>query len=386
MACITTYKGKKAVTYGYVVYGGMDPTTGKKKQFTKCGFENKKNAARAACVLEASLYTGALKPFGEETEDITVRELIKRWYEDKVVGWQPKTIITHDEIINNHILPELGNILMSDLRLRNIHFWISKMMKTVGSNGKLPSQRTVERRLTVLSAALNWGIDLDYVVKNPATRAKVPKTPKFRPFVMDEDLIKVVLSIAYGTYLEVPLHLAFYTGARRAELLGLQWKNVNFGKKLVSIETARILVGSEVKEGPTKTEESFRDITLADETVELLMAYKEEQIAMYASLGKRWTEENYVLLNTKGEPFHPGSFSTVVKRLFVKAGMEKARVHDTRHAHGTQLASLGVSPKVVQERFGHSDGATTQKYYIHALPKDIVAAAQSFADSLNGAD
>lgn len=386
MACITTNNGKKGVTYGYVVYVGMDPITRKKKQLTKGGFGNKKVAAREACVLEASLYTGALKPFGEKTEDITVRELIKRWHKDEVVGWQPKTIITHDEIINNHILPELGNILLSDLRLRNIHFWISKMMKTLGSNGKLPSQRTVERRLSVLSAALNWGVYLEYAVKNPATKAKVPKTPKFRPFVVDEDLIKVVLSIAYGTYLEVPLHMAFYTGARRAELLGLQWKNVIFGKKLILIETARILAGSEVKEGPTKTEESVRDIALADETVELLIAYKEEQIAMYASLGKIWTEENHVLLNTKGEPFNPGSFSTVVKRLFVKAGMKKARVHDTRHAHATQMASLGVSQKVVQERLGHSDGATTQKYYIHAVTKDTTAAAQSFADSLNGAD
>ena len=76
----------------------------------------------------------------------------------------------------------------------------------------------------------------------------------------------------------------------------------------------------------------------------------------------------------------------MVKRLFAKAGTQKGRVHDTRHAHGTQLASLGVQPKVVQERLGHADGATTQKYYIHALPKDTVAAAKSFADSLNGAD
>ena len=161
MACITEYKGKKGITYGYVVYCGRDPITRKKKQLTDSSFKNRRDAVRAARIIEASLYTGTLKPFGEEAEDITVRELIKLWYEDKVVSWQPKTIITHDEIIDNHILPELGNILLSELRLRNIHFWISKMMKAVGSNGKLPSQRTVERRLSLLSSALNWGVYLE---------------------------------------------------------------------------------------------------------------------------------------------------------------------------------------------------------------------------------
>lgn len=49
-------------------------------------------------------------------------------------------------------------------------------------------------------------------------------------------------------------------------------------------------------------------------------------------------------------------------------GLPKIRAYDLRHAHATFLLALGVHPKVVQERLGHSRIQVTMDTYSHVLP------------------
>ena len=50
------------------------------------------------------------------------------------------------------------------------------------------------------------------------------------------------------------------------------------------------------------------------------------------------------------------------------SGLPRVRLHDLRHSHATQLLAANVHPKVVQERLGHANIATTMDLYTHVMP------------------
>ena len=57
-------------------------------------------------------------------------------------------------------------------------------------------------------------------------------------------------------------------------------------------------------------------------------------------------------------------------RRFLKANdLKHIRFHDLRHINATIMLSLGISPKVAQERLGHSSYQITMDIYSHVLKK-----------------
>ena len=65
-------------------------------------------------------------------------------------------------------------------------------------------------------------------------------------------------------------------------------------------------------------------------------------------------------------------------------GLPALTLHGMRHTHASLLLEAGVSPKVVQERLGHSTITTTMDTYAHVTPTMQRAAADRFADAVGG--
>jgi integrase len=75
----------------------------------------------------------------------------------------------------------------------------------------------------------------------------------------------------------------------------------------------------------------------------------------------------------------PISATNLSKRNFKErlaaAGLGDMRFQDLRHSHATLLLTLGVNPKVIQERLGHEGVKTTLDFYAHVLPSSQQSAA-----------
>jgi integrase len=71
------------------------------------------------------------------------------------------------------------------------------------------------------------------------------------------------------------------------------------------------------------------------------------------------------------------------RRLTRELELPRTRFHDLRHAHATQLLAVGVHPKAVSERLGHSTVAFTMDVYSAIIPSMGRAAADA-ADTLFG--
>ena len=82
-----------------------------------------------------------------------------------------------------------------------------------------------------------------------------------------------------------------------------------------------------------------------------------------------------------GDPWFPDRFSGAFADWMEKQSLVRARFHDLRHTHATQMLLENVHPKIVSERLGHSNIAITLDLYSHVLP-GMQKAAVSKIDAL----
>ncbi|MEE8159316.1 MAG: site-specific integrase, partial [Dehalococcoidia bacterium] len=69
-----------------------------------------------------------------------------------------------------------------------------------------------------------------------------------------------------------------------------------------------------------------------------------------------------------GRPRQPATLTHAFTKIARKAGFPGLRLHDCRHTHASLLLKLGVNPKIVSERLGHSSIVLTLDTYSHLLP------------------
>ncbi|HHD80530.1 MAG TPA: site-specific integrase, partial [Campylobacterales bacterium] len=106
-------------------------------------------------------------------------------------------------------------------------------------------------------------MDNDIIMKNPLSKVTSPKLLKnFKnqeenvdPFTEDE--LSTLIKKASG-YMKNFIRFMYATGARPGEIIALQWKDVDFERKIIKIYKTRM----RDKEGDTKTLASTREVDL----------------------------------------------------------------------------------------------------------------------------
>lgn len=158
------------------------------------------------------------------------------------------------------------------------------------------------------------------------------------------------------------------TGARRGELLGLTWQDVDLDAGMLRIrQAANWLPGRGFVLSQPKTHRSRRPIALAAPTVDVLKEHRRRQVEQRLAFGG-WPDHDLVFTNETGGPLDPANLRRAWLDVVRTAGVGHVRLHDLRHACATLMLTQGVHPRVVAERLGHADTATTMNIYSHVLP------------------
>ena len=161
-------------------------------------------------------------------------------------------------------------------------------------------------------------------------------------------------------------YLASMTGARRGELLALEWSDVDFVNKRRSIRGTLSCVGYKLEVTRPKTKTSTRSIDLDPKTSAMLQEHHRQQAEEWLASGRSGARPS-LLFTQDGGFIHPDSFSKVFSNLVSKSGLPLLRLHDLRHTHASLLLLAGEHPKVVQERLGHSSIIVTMDLYSHLI-------------------
>ncbi len=240
----------------------------------------------------------------------------------------------------------------------------------------------VRRVHELLHGAYKRATRLGVVYTNPMGSVRPPATPDTDVHPPDAAQVARIVAAPTRTIERLALHVAATTGARRGELVALQWGDLD-GTSLAIRRSLAYTKKAGVHERPTKTgRKGQRVVTLDAMTVRMLTAWRAEQAerAMANGIAPVWIVSDDAGLS----PWRPDRMSHVYGRATKKAGVTGHRLHDLRHFHATQLLAAGIAPWIVAHRLGHATVDTTLRLYAHWIPGTDADAADVMGRLLGG--
>ncbi len=233
---------------------------------------------------------------------------------------------------------------------------------------------------TVFAQAVKEGL----VPLNVAQRATPPKMTKHEAESLEPEDIRALFEVMKSEPLkwQVMINLLIATGARRGEIFGLQWKNVDFTNNQLYL-CINLLYSPErgIYTDTLKTNKS-RYVSVAQPVIDLLRAWRAEQSKLRLALGKQWINGDFVFTRENGLPMSPDSLTTYLSRLEKLHGLPHMNPHKFRHTQASILIDEGIDIVTVSKRLGHAKPSTTADYYAHMLNKSDEKANAAVANVL----
>ncbi len=372
-------RGKSS--YQIVVELPVDHTNGKRKRIYKTVHGSKKLAEKTARTIVQQLETQTYVA----PNKISVKDCMNFWYEMISMDKSPTTLNGYEYQVDKYIIPMIGDILVQNLTSAHVQTWVNQLCKRSPVSDKPLSAKTVRNIFLNLSAAMNKAVAMGFIMKNPCDNVTLPKAQKHETQIYDEAGIKKLIQAAQGTDMEVPIMLELSLGLRRGELIALRWENVDLNNGIIYICENRVegKNGEVITKAP-KSAAGIRHIPMTGSIVKILRRHyiRFLEIKLKYNVGNNM--DDYVICQPNGQPYKPFSLSKKFRKLLEKNGLQHMRFHDLRHLNASIMLSQGISPKVAQQRLGHSDFSTTMNIYSHVMKSVENEAAKKLDNVLFG--
>lgn len=208
---------------------------------------------------------------------------------------------------------------------------------------------------------------------NPASKVDPPKTKRKQPEAYDHQQTARLLAALEEEPLKykVLVVLALATGLRRGELLGLEWRDVDFENCTIEVRQAsQYLPEKGIFTKEPKTETSKRIISIPSSVMELLKQYRAHQAEERLKVGDLWEESGRLFTTWNGRPMHPDTATSWFAEFLERHGLPRMKfqaIQALRHTSATLLIAEGISLKNVSRRLCHADTRTTDMFYTRAL-------------------
>lgn len=366
------FDDEKNLFYVTMDYG--KDSTGKRVKVTKT-FKKKKDAQLALKKFEADKVKGTLV----FPSTLTVKDWLEYWLNDiKSLKCEETTLYGYRNIINNHLVKELGNYKLQDLSTTVINKYFKKKKEEGLSNN------TIRKHYDLLKDALKQAVYEDKILKNPLDKIEPIKTQKKEMNFYDVKQLKTLFKVVENDRMEIVVKLAGMLGLRREEIAGLKWDNIDLEDNTINIVEARTQAGKNTILKGTKNRSSNRILYIPNEIAELLKIIKSNQNEQKRLLGEEYKDEGYVVAWENGEPYRPNYLSDLFKKIIDDNKLPSLRLHDLRHSFASVANELGVNVYDISRALGHSHISTTTQIYTHLLDKTHKKAISKIADALTG--
>ena len=291
------------------------------------------------------------------------------------------TMECYENRIYNHIIPEIGKIPLCKLTQNDLQQFYARLKKggrrrLVEYYGEGLSDRMVRSCHTTCRTALEKAVTEGLITTNPAIGCRLPPKKAKEMQVLTQDEIRRFLIQAHEEgYYEFFL-LELTTGMRRGEILGLQWKDVNFATGELHIKRQVVKKGAQTQITKPKTKSSIRTILLPSDMLEILAEHKKNATC-------EWVFPSPV---KDGEPRNPDSIYGKFQKILQRAQCKKVRFHDLRHTFATMALENGMDIKTLSAMIGHISAETTLNIYSHITDTMQKQAAVKIDREIGGTD
>lgn len=353
---------------------GHDPETGKaiiKNVLGKTQAEVKEKLKRAI-EENVGIDYGRVKSY-------TVGIWLEVWLENYTkIKLQPSTYKTHQGFLRNHIQPQIGNILLSELTSLDLQKFYKHLLDAgrvdrieAKSKPKGLSPKTVRNIHQMICSAYNLAIEQRLVTKNPAQGCALPKIEHQEMKTLTPEQLGAFFHEARESGVYELYYLDLATGLRRGELLGLKWSDVDFQRGTLKIQRSISRQNGKVTVAPLKTKNAYRTLPLSADAISVLEQQK-----------KKSGKSEWVFPSPTGGPMSPDSVLHKLQRVLKRAGLPRIRFHDLRHTFATMALQNGVDVKTVSSMLGHYSAGFTLDTYAHVTTDAQRRAAQTMGSVL----
>ncbi|NNN20951.1 MAG: site-specific integrase [Acidimicrobiales bacterium] len=288
------------------------------------------------------------------------------------------TIENYHNSINSHIVPAIGNIKLSALKVKDVEKMLQNMAK------KNMSHSTMRITRSVLIIAIKYAEQCDMVPKNVASLATLPRGPKRESRAMTEDQAKLFLESARGHRLEAAWVVMLVTGLRTGECLGLEWDAIDLKSGTLRVKQALVTQGRDLQStepktprklvlGAPKTPKSNRTIALPNLAIRALRSHKDRQAVEIVNAGDKWNHSNLVFTGISGKPINPSNFRRSFVKVTESAGLGHWHPHELRHTAVSLLSAHSLPLQHIADMAGHSSTRMTGEVYRHSIQPSVSA-------------
>ncbi len=339
---------------------------------------------------QAILFEDKCKSSDLTNKRVKFQHLANEWLElvETTQEMKPSTIVRL-KTLKERTYKAIGHIYVDKLTYRQIQSFIVSLSKdgTNQKTGKGLSQKTQKHYLSFISDVMKYAKKCGLIFNNPCVDVSTVKTDKKEKEIYSLDELKTLLNridSKADTDYKVLFSILGYCGLRRGEVLGLEYKDIDFESGIVSIvRTSNYQTGLGVYTSTPKTKSSCRKILLQTNVLNLIKQLKAEQQEKAIKCGDLWNETDRLFITWCGQPMHPNTPYTWLKRFCEEESLPFKGLHSFRHTVATQAIIGGQNYKSVSSVLGHSQTSTTMNIYAHATQESNIEVFNCIADLIN---
>lgn len=303
---------------------------------------------------------------------ITFRYLADEWYRTDTVG----LTYAYRKVLQNevdHLNSFIGDMTLDEIKPRHINDIIISLAEKNPNTQKPMAKKSLEKLVHTANRIFEYGIDNECCFRNPARHSGkvIPKNApqkKVTAITRSEQLI--ILQMPHRC--QIAALLMMLTGLRSSEMLGLEWKDINFEEKKLYIHQRAVRIApnrNEVQKG-TKSGKS-RYVTIPNNLCKYLQKEKEKaryplvfpktdgKVNTPSSWKSAWSayinDLNWHYADCPGSKFDPKGYPKLID----------INPHQLRHTYATLLYLSGTDALTASKLLGHSTVQLTLDIYTH---------------------
>ncbi len=288
-------------------------------------------------------------------------DVLIQWLYANQIRLKGGTETKYMNIMQSHIIPDLGGIKLSALDSSKINLFLENKLNHGGiKNGESLSPSYVRTMAVIIEAAINYGVmeGLCNPLRTPINKPSIPKKDlvilsKVAEVSLTEILICDSTRVALGTL------VALQAGLRIGEVCALRWCDIDFENNVIHIRHTISRVPSPNSEQKTmlildtpKTVSSLRDVPMPSTLRKVLLIAYQNRTSEYV------VSDNHSFVGTR-------TFDYQYRQLLKKYDIQVFSFHTLRHTYATRCAEHGMDAKTLSRLLGHSSSNTSLNIYVH---------------------
>ncbi len=289
-------------------------------------------------------------------------EWLTEWLNSYIrISAKHRTIERYSEIINNHLIPSVGDIELQELTPIILQKYISELLKCGNKRtGAGLSSSAVNSIITVIQNSLHTAYNLRYINDMVGDKLKRPKVVERQIecfSVAEQKQIEQAVRDGEKPYM-LGVLICLYTGLRIGELLALEWSDIDFSNGTLMVDkTCHYGVNLNGQFGrivdTPKTKTSIRLIPLPKQLIPLMKEHKKIP--------------SKLVISKNGEGISNRTYQRNFESLLKSLNLKHRGFHALRHTFATRALECGIDVKTLSELLGHKSPAVTLKKYAHTF-------------------